>query len=437
VTLHRTGSADSEAGVRVAVPLHAVRPGAVADDPFPGIVAEILPQLRTGKQLLQAVRQGPGVLRGRQQASHLVRDYLFERPYRADDHGTAARHGLYGLQRRDKLAYSVPGTGDDEDIEDGVILTDSRHWHPAGEDRVQAERGGLTLQRAAFGPVADDERAGTDAAVVKDLDRLEQGADALVRDQAGNQADDVLARPDAEVGPELPVVIGQRLEKLVADPVGDDHYLVGGNPTFGDLVAHRLAERHHQVRGPHAVRLQGAAEPVAIAAGQVGGARGGRVPGQPGVLPEAAYLIHDRQAGAVAQGQGDERVGVVARRVQQLRAEVSDQARRVPQVGLGDRVRPARHDRWQQPVVRDPGHGHQGPAVDLAGRDREADPRHNMRVQAAGALGERDLLGADRVPRAGRWQRVGDDVQHSASPGGRPPGDPPRMGGCAPPIPPR
>src|SRR5215467_2299234 len=233
MTLHRTGSADSEAGVRLAVPLRAVRPGAVAGDPFPGVAAEILSQLGTGKQLLEAVCQCPGVLRGRQQAGYLVGDYLFERPHRADHHGTAARHRLYGLQRRDKLAYSVPGTGDDEDIEDGVILTDSRHRHPAGEDRVQAERGGLTLQRAAFGAVADDKRAGRDAAVVEDLHRLEQGADALVRDQAGNQADDVLAWPDPEAGPELPVVVGQRLEELVADAVGNDDYLVGGNPALG------------------------------------------------------------------------------------------------------------------------------------------------------------------------------------------------------------
>src|SRR5215475_1270445 len=302
MTLHGKGSAGGEAGVRVAVPLRAVRPGAVAGDPFPGVLAEILPQLGTGEQLLQAIRQRPGVLRGRQQAGYLVRDYLFQRPYRADDHGTAARHRLYGLQRRDKLAYSVPGTGDDEDIEDGVILTDSRHRHPAGEDRVQAERGGLTLQRAAFGTVADDERSGTDAAVVKDLDRLEQGADALVRDQAGNQADDVLARLDAEVVPELPVVIGQRLEELVADAVGDDDYLSCGDLAFGDLVAHRLAERHHCVGGPHAVRLQGAAEPVTIAAVQAAGgpgapggrgARGAPVPEQPGGLPEAAHLVHD------------------------------------------------------------------------------------------------------------------------------------------------
>src|SRR5262249_45078848 len=208
----------------------------------------------------------------------------------------------------------------------------------------------LRLARAALGAAPDDERAGTDAAVVKDLDRLEQGADALVRDQAGNQADDVLARLDAEVVPELPVVIGQRLEEVVADAVGDDDYLAGRDPAFGDLVTHRLAERHHQVGGLHAVRLQGAAEPVAIAAVQAGGgpgapcapgARGGRVPGQPGVLPEAAYLVHDRQPGGVAEGQGDERVGVVARRVQHAWAEVRGQARRVSQVSLGDRVRPA------------------------------------------------------------------------------------------------
>src|SRR5215471_18639205 len=316
MTLHRTVSPGAKTAIHIPVPPRAVHPATITGDPFPGVAAESLPQLGTGEQLLQAVRQRPGILRGRQQAGYLVGDYLFERPDRADHHGTAARHRLYGLQRRDKLAYSVPGTGDDEDIEDGVILTDSRHRHPAGEDRVQAERGGLTLQRAAFGAVADDKRAGRDAAVVEDLHRLEQGADALVRDQAGNQADDVLAWPDPEAGPELPVVVGQRLEELVADAVGNDDYLVGGNPALGDLVAHRLAERHHQVGGPHAVRLQGAAEPVAIAAVQsVGGpgapgapggpgARGGRMPGQPGVLPEAAHLVHDRQAGGVAERQG-------------------------------------------------------------------------------------------------------------------------------------
>ena len=54
------------------------------------------------------------------------------------------------------------------------------------------------------------------------------------------------------------------------------------------------------------------------------------------------------------------------------------------------------------------------PAVDRAGRDREADPGHDVRVEPGRALGERDLLGPDGVAGAGRRQRVGHDVQHRA-----------------------
>ena len=57
---------------------------------------------------------------------------------------------------------------------------------------------GAPLQGGAVRAVADDQRPGADAPVIKDLDRLEQRADALVGDQAGDQPDDVLAGPDAE-----------------------------------------------------------------------------------------------------------------------------------------------------------------------------------------------------------------------------------------------
>ena len=72
----------------------------------------------------------------------------------------------------------------------------------------------------------------------------------------------------------------------------------------------------------------------------------------------------------------------------------------------------------QQPVVRDAVDGHQATAVDRAGRDREADPGDDVRVESGitvgGALGDGDLLSADGVAGAGRRQRVGDDVQDGA-----------------------
>jgi hypothetical protein len=37
-----------------------------------------------------------------------------------------------------------------------------------------------------------------------------------------------------------------------------------------------------------------------------------------------------------------------------------------------------------------------------------------VRVEPGFSLGQRDLVRPDRVPGAGRWQRVGDQVQHSS-----------------------
>ena len=204
-----------------------------------------------------------------------------------------------------------------------------------------------------------------------------------------------------------------------ADSVRDDEDVRRVDAPFGDLVAHRLAERHHQVGGLHAVRLERAAAHVAVAVPQVAGGAGA-VPGQPGVLPEAAHLVQHRQLRGVAQRERDQRVGVVARRVQDAGPDLCDQAGRVLEAVGRDRVRAAGHDPRQQPVVRDAVDGHQATAVDRAGRDREADPGDDVRVESGitvgGALGDGDLLGADGVAGAGRRQRVGDDVQDGAGP---------------------
>jgi hypothetical protein len=387
-----------------------VRPGAVAGDPLARACPERGASVRARQQLGEAVRERAGVERRGRQARDLIVDYLLERPDRADHDRQSARHRLDRLQRRDQLADPVRGARDDEHIENRVILADRPHRHPAGEDRVHAELGGLTLERGAFGAVADDQCPGGDVAVVEDLDRLQQRADPLVRDQAGDEANDVLAVFDAEGLPEGGAV-GERAEELLADAVGDDDHLVLVDPAGQDLLAHRLAERHHQVGGQHAVRLEGAGARVAVAAREV---LGGGVAGQPGVLPEAAHLVDDRQPGRVAQGQGDERVGVVGRGVQDGRLEIGGEAGGIPQVRLVEGVHPAGHDPRQQPVVGDAVHGDPGPAVDRARRDGEADPGGDVRVEAHGPLGQRDLLRSDRVAGVGRRQRVGDEVQDTA-----------------------
>ena len=106
------------------------------------------------------VRERLGVQRGEQQPGHLVLHDLAERPDPADHDGQAAGHRLNRLQRRDKLAYSVRGAGDDEDIEDGVIVTDFRHRHAPVKMASRPSCGGMALERAAFRAVADDQRAG-------------------------------------------------------------------------------------------------------------------------------------------------------------------------------------------------------------------------------------------------------------------------------------
>jgi hypothetical protein len=88
------------------------------------------------------------------------------------------------------------------------------------------------------------------------------------------------------------------------------------------------------------------------------------------------------------------------------------QPRGVLQVRLVDPVHPAGHDPREQTVVGDAVHRDGLAPVDGAGRDGEADPGADVRVHAREALGERDFLGADRVPGARRRQRVGDDMEN-------------------------
>jgi hypothetical protein len=302
----------------------------------------------------------------------------------------------------------------------------------------QAEGGRLALQGGAFRPVADDQRPHRQAALPEQPGRLEERADPLVRDQAGYHADDLIIRAEAQCGPQF-CGVGERLEELPGDGVRHDEDLLGGDAAGHDLLFHGLAERHHQVGGQHAPGLEVAVPPVQFAMGEFGGVR---VAGQPRVFPEPAHLVDDGQAVPLPQGQRDPGVGVVTRRVQHGGADLPGEL--VGQLessvgGPGVGVGAAGHPPRQQAVVRDAVQHDQAPAVDQALGHRVAAPRHHVRVEPVGALGQRDLVRPDRVPGARGGERVVDQVQHAPGPGGhggpRGPGGPGGYGGAgSPPV---
>src|SRR5581483_7927187 len=111
-----------------------------------------------------------------------------ESTYFTSDHAKTARHRLHRFQRCDKLTHPVPGARDDKDIEERVELTDPCRGYPAGERGRDAEGSGLTFQRGFLRPVTDDQGPDRDAALGKQLDGLEQGADTLVRGEGGDRA---------------------------------------------------------------------------------------------------------------------------------------------------------------------------------------------------------------------------------------------------------
>ena len=205
--------------------------------------------------------------------------------------------------------------------------------------------------------------------------------------------------------------VGQRPEELLGHGVRHDEDLPGGDAAGHDLLPHGLAEGHDEVGGQHAPGLEVAVAAVQLAAGQV---RAVRVPGQPGVLPEPADLIHHGQPVPLPQGQRDQGVGVVARGVQHARPYLLGEPCGEFQPQGGRFVGAARHAPRQQPVVRDAVQRDQAPAVQPALGHREPAPGHHVRIQPGGLLGEHDLVGPDRVPRARGGQRVVHQVQDAA-----------------------
>jgi hypothetical protein len=284
--------------------------------------------------------------------------------------------------------------------------------YATGEDgRPPAEEGlRLTLQGGALGPVADDQRPHRQAARPQQLGGFQQRADPFVRNQAGHHADDVLAGGDTQFLTEC-AGVRQRFQEFGRYGVRHDEDLSGRDSAGHDLVPHGLAERHHQVGGQHAPGLQVAAAPVQFAACQLLAVR---MPGQPGVLPEPAHLVHHRQPVPFPQRQRDHGVGVVARGVQKTWLKLLGQPGGEFQA-LGGRFVGARGDApGQQAVIRDAVEHDQAPGVERALGHREAAPGDHVRIEPGCLLSERDLVRADRVPGARARERVVHQVEDAA-----------------------
>jgi hypothetical protein len=296
-----------------------------------------------------------------------------------------------------------------------VVFTYFRRRDAAGEygRLAQAERGRLPLQGRALRPVADDQRPHRQAALPEQFGRLEQRADALVRDQAGDHAYHMLVRPDGQRFPQFRGV-GQRCEELIGDGVRHDEDLLGGDAAGHDLLFHGLAERDHKVGRQHGLGLEVAVAPVQFAMGEFGGVR---VAGQPRVFPEPAHLVDDRRPVPLPQGQRDRGVLVVARRVEDRGAEPCGQPRGLPEPSVLRFVRPGGYVPREQAVVGNAVQRDQAPAVDHALGYGVTGSGYHVRVEAVGPLGHGDLVRSYGVPGAGGGQRVVDQVQDAA--GGR------------------
>ena len=290
---------------------------------------------------------------------------------------------------------------------------DPGRWHAAGEDDcfAQAGAGRLALQRGAFGTVADDQRPHRHATVGEQPGRLEQGADALVRHQGGDHAHHVVLCLDAQVFAQCRGVGQRPSQELFGDGVRHDEHLAGGHSPGHDLVPHGLAERDHEVGLQHGPGLKIAVPLVQLAGRQLAGVR---VPGQPGVLPEAADLVDDGYLVSAAQGERDPSVGVVARGVQDGGFDIARKPGGQVQAQVGGLVRAGREDRREQAVVGDAVEDDQPAAVEPSRGHGISAPGDDVRIQARRSLGSDDLVGPDRVPGAGGRQRVGDQVQDAA-----------------------
>ena len=138
-------------------------------------------------------------------------------------------------------------------------------------------------------------------------------------------------------------------------------------------------------------------------------------PRHPGLLEEAANLVHDRELEQVAHGQRDLGVDVVRRRLEEGRAELPDE-RHEPAGGLGghDVHRQPGLQVWFDPVIFDPANDVAGGPLADPLVHRETRPRDHVRVETLLELGHRHALGTDRVARLAMGERVREDVQDAA-----------------------
>lgn len=281
---------------------------------------------------------------------------------------------------------------------------------------IQAGPGGDRLEVRSGGAVADQQEHDLASTLAQPGGGPDQVADALVSDEARDVADDGVRGGDAQFGGQG-LVTATWHEPVHIHAVRDDRDALGVDAAaLEDVGAHRLGQGDDAGRSAHACRFDRPHGGVALR--RLGALAHLR---DPGLLEEAADLVHNGQGRRFTDGQRDLGVHVVRRRLEQDRPTLGDEVEQSGRRRLGDPLDGQSWlEPWRQPVVGDP--------IDrVAGADAgrplvtwEPGAGDHLRIQTDIPLAQCDVLGPDPVARRPVGQRVGEQVQDPSRCGLRP-----------------